>query len=65
MKLKYLAALLMLLALGCAEEGSSTPATDGGTAPAVATPDADATSSAATVSDEALTKVSLTVTGMR
>jgi hypothetical protein len=65
MKLKYLAALLMLLALGCAGEGSSTPATDGGTAPAAATPDADATSSAATVSDEALTKVSLTVTGMR
>ena len=63
MKLKYLAALLMLLSLGCAGEGSSTPTTDGGI---TAGSDADATSSSAAVSDgEELTKVSLTVTGMR
>lgn len=63
MKLTYLAALLMLLSLGCAGESSSTPTTDGGTTVDSA---ADATSSSADVSDgEELMKVSLNVTGMR
>ena len=63
MKLTYLAALLMLLSLGCAGESSSTPTTDGGTP---ASSDADVTSSSAAVSDgDELMKVSLNVTGMR
>lgn len=61
MKLKYLAALLMLLTLGCAGDGTSTP---------VATPDAAETSApevstSETPAAEGLTKVSLAVTGMR
>ncbi len=60
MKLKYVAALLSLLVLGCADSGTSTP-----------TPEAAATSAEATggasmsVAGEGLTKVSLDVTNMR
>ena len=62
MKLKYLAALLMLLTLGCAGDGTSTPA--------ALEADTDASASSASSAMEApvadgLTKVSLAVTGMR
>ena len=61
MKLKHLAALLVLLTLGCAGDGTSTPATPEA--------DASATSTAASTSEapvaDGLTKVSLAVTGMR
>lgn len=68
MKLKYLVALLALLTLGCAAgDGSSTPAPDttSDTTSVTTAPETDATSSETAVAEEAMTQVSLNVTGMR
>jgi len=68
MKLKHLAAFLMLLAVGCAQQPSSestAPATDSGSSVSSTEPAATSTVESETEMQLALTTVSFDVTGMK
>ena len=69
MKLRHLAAIAVLLTLGCQSgDTSSTPSADDANAtetPAATTDTTDSTSSIDPVTDDQLMKVSLNVTGMK
>ena len=68
MKLKHLAAFLMLLAIGCTQQPSSdsaTPAADPGTTASTESSDATTTAAPETETQLASATVSFDVTGMK